>query len=140
MAYQIKRFSNKLEDLELLSADEKEKIVISVSFNINDLAQKLRPAYINIVNLQSKAKTVKNEVEKIALMEELGKGIVELYKMIFGEENTKIMVDFFEKDIVDMLSQTLPYVKDVVFPYVQEYTKNKRKQFTKNNKFGLFKR
>lgn len=140
MAYQIKRFSNRLEDLELISTDEKEKVVITVSFSINELSKNLRPAYLNILNLQNKVKTIKDEVEKITLMEDLGKAVIELYEMVFGKQNTQIMIDFFEKDIVDMLSQTFPYIVDVVLPYAQEYAKNKRKQFVRNNKVGMFRR
>ena len=70
------------------------------------------------------------------LIAEVGESVISLYNLIFGTEETRQIIDFFDGDYFEMIAQTIPFIHDVIAPAITNYVKQQRKNLIK--KKGLF--
>ncbi len=129
MAYQVKRAVIAEEVLELLNEDGSVAESIVVRLDADGMAEKVSKEYVNLVNIQQKcaeyaaAKTATPEV-----LEEMGNAVVSLYNAVFGESDTKIIIDFYEGKYIEMCHNVNPFITEIVIPKVRAIGKNKRKE------------
>lgn len=131
MAYKIRKSSHITEDLELLGDNGEVEKVISVDIDISRIMTGCRGMEITLLNLQKEAKK-KQTAEAVS---NFGKAVVEFFYMIFGEDNTKEMLDFFDGKYVDMFIQVMPFYYDVIKPALEIEIKNKRSDLASNHSF-----
>ena len=139
MAYQITRAQNLIDSLQLVSPDGDIKAEISINLNLSQIARDFRPCYLRLVQAQQKyrqaqeSENVENSSELIA---EVGESVISLYNLIFGTEETRQIIDFFDGDYFEMIAQTIPFIHDVIAPAITNYVKQQRKNLIKMK--GLF--
>ena len=128
MAYQIKRGNRICEELELL--DEKDQIVhtLRVYLDVDTMANSLREKQVALTRVQQELQNCKNEDAREHLEESLGELIYHLYLIVFGEENTKIILDFFEGRRMEMNLEINPFIFQVIIPRIQEMVKETRRK------------
>ncbi len=51
-------------------------------------------------------------------MDELGHRMCALFEIIFGEENTVKILEYYEHNYVEMLTKIYPYIRDVAMPKI----------------------
>lgn len=127
MAYQVKRSARVEEELELLSADGKESLMLCVRLDASSVTQKISQQYVELLNLQARLGKMKNEGDKIKLFEEIGSAVVVLFRSVFGETDTDRIIQFYEEDYVDMCRTILPFITEVVLPRVRKEAQKSRK-------------
>ncbi len=115
MAYRIQRRKQTANDtLELVSADGKICDTIEWSINLEELLAELP-------QIQERIK----DAQKRDDAEGIGRATVDLLTVIFGYENTKRILKFYEDKYFELLEDLTPYIVGVVYPKINEYSHEK---------------
>ena len=133
MAFQVKRKQQVEEELELL--DEKGNVihVIHVSLHADDVAGALSEKYVGLVSEQariSQAVLKGTTEEKMESYERLGNMIISLFQVVFGEENTQTIVEFYKGRYTEMLQELNPFILNIV-EQVRKIAQDNRKETMK---------
>ena len=99
MAYQAKRRKIYEEDFQLL--DEQGKVVhtLKVSLDADSMVTKLSEKHIALVNALKNIQNVKNTTSDNALTV-LGNTVIDILEAVFGKEDAKTILDFYENKYV----------------------------------------
>lgn len=127
MAYQAKRRKIYEEDFQLL--DEQGKVVhtLKVSLDADSMVTKLSEKHIALVNALKSVQNVKNTTSDNALTV-LGNTVIDILEAVFGKEDAKTILDFYENKYVEMCQEVMPFVTGVVIPEVRKIAQANKKQ------------
>lgn len=131
MAYQVKRTKQIYEELELL--DEADNVVrtLKILLDADTIYKTLNQKYLELENAQqymnSLGADIKEEIKNHAL-ERIGNAVYDLYLVIFGEDNTKTILDFYNDRMVEMNLEITPFIVDVIIPRMRESVKNMKRR------------
>ena len=131
MPYEIKRKPQLKDTLTLTDEDKNVKVVIDVDLDLNNISKDFRKKYVGFLDAQ-KAAYAANEAEDkkdvLLAYDEYGKSIYGLMCVVFGEESSKTILDFFENDLTELSSQILPFIQSVVYPAFQRAAAERTRQ------------
>lgn len=126
MAYQIKIAKNRIEeDLELVHADGSEAVTIHVSIDTGNIGKAVLKCYENVGNAQARLQSGETNANT---MEAYGRAVIELFGVIFGEENTRKLLEAFDGNETEMLLGVFPFIEDVVMPAVRSTSEARKEQ------------
>lgn len=127
MAYQAKRRKIYEEDFQLL--DEQGKVVhtLKVSLDADSMVAKLSEKHIALVNALKSVQNVNNATSDNALTV-LGNTVIDILEAVFGKEDAKTILDFYENKYVEMCQEVMPFVTGVVIPEVRKIAQENKKQ------------
>ena len=139
MAYQARRSRKLYEDFELVDENGDVVHTLKVSLDADDMVVAINRKYTALTKAltetteaQRKAKDKKELEESI---ETLGRAVLYLIEAVFGEENGKILVDFYEGRYLELSREVLPFISQVVIPRLVEIRKeNQKSMFMKYNR------
>lgn len=116
--YQIKR-NHIVEDLEI--EDNGKTLNLKVDLNVDTILHRYNKAQYKIAEASAQAKTAADEKELGMAEEAMGNAVLGLFEIVFGEEQTKQIIDFYGGDkALEMLGDIAPFINDVVAPKVNE--------------------
>mgnify|MGYP000797792544 FL=1 len=131
MAYQAKRSKKYVEDFELVDAEGNIKHTLHISLDVDDMTVKINRKYVALTRALSETTEAKRKVETAedlqGVFETLGNAMVDLLQAVFGEENAKILLDFYEDSYIEMSREVLPFISNVVIPRMIEIRKDNQK-------------
>lgn len=127
MAFQIKKENKVIEELELLDENNEVAKTIKVEINIDKIATEYRQRKIELAEAQQKIN--KGEEDAVELF---GVAIINMFKTVFGEENTVAILEYFEGKYTNMLTNCIPFVEQVIQPAIEKVVRDK-KQLLANN-------
>lgn len=131
MAYQAKRSKKYVEDFELVDAEGNIKHTLHISLDADDMTVKINRKYVALTRALSETTEAKRKVETAedlqGVFETLGNVMVDLLQAVFGEENAKILLDFYEDSYIEMSREVLPFISNVVIPRMIEIRKDNQK-------------
>lgn len=131
MAYQAKRSKKYVEDFELVDAEGNIKHTLHISLDADDMTVKINRKYVALTRALSEITEAKRKVETAedlqGVFETLGNAMVDLLQAVFGEENAKILLDFYEDSYIEMSREVLPFISNVVIPRMIEIRKDNQK-------------
>lgn len=84
-----------------------------------DLIKKFR-------QLEIKKAAAEKDTTKQENVEIIGKCIVEIFALFFGEENSKKILNFYSGDYASMCQDFIPYIYNAIVPKVQEMAKRQK--------------
>ena len=127
MAYQAKRRKIYEEDFQLV--DEHGSIVhtLKVSLDADSMVGKLSEKHVALVNALKNIQSVKGEISDNALSI-LGVTVVDILEAVFGKEDAKTIVDFYDNRYVEMCQEVMPFVTGTVIPEVRKISQENKKQ------------
>ena len=67
------------------------------------------------------------EEEKANGIAVLGAAVVDLFEAVFGKEDTKTILDFYENRYVEMCQEVVPFITQIVIPEVRKIAKQNKK-------------
>lgn len=148
MAYQAKRRKRFIEDFEL--ADENGEVVktLQVSLDADDMVARLSRKYTALMRVYQETANSQKDTEAIESYEKrlemLGNAVVELLEAVFGEEDTKTIVAFYENRYVEMCKEVVPFITQCVIPRCAEIKRENQKSilqsYNRKQRRTLFKR
>ena len=131
MAYQAKRSKKYVEDFELVDAEGNIKHTLHISLDADDMTVKINRKYVALTRALSETTEAKRKVDTAedlqGVFETLGNAMVDLLQAVFGEENAKILLDFYEDSYIEMSREVLPFISNVVIPRMIEIRKDNQK-------------
>lgn len=123
--YIIQKQGNFSDSFEI-RANDGDSLRITYTLKISsDMIRRFRALQVRIAEIEKQRKAHGDSAE---LAEQLGEVIVELYTLVFGEENTQALLAFYESDYVAMIVDIFPYIQNVVVPELSKYAKSRKKQ------------
>lgn len=124
MAYQAKR--NKVFKEEFQLVDENGKIVktIFVELDPSAVAQNLSRKYIDLQ--KALAAVNKAEHNKERMYETVGNAMKDILETVFGEDDTKTIIEFYDERYIEMCKEVLPFVSEIVVPQVRKLAQENR--------------
>lgn len=133
--YQIKR-NRIVEDIEI--EDNGKVLNLSVDLNVDTILHQYNKAQYKIAQAAEAAKQAANDNDLASAEEAMGNAILGLFEVVFGEDQTKQIIDFYgENKTLEMLGDISPFISDVVAPKImdaQQRIADRYKQVSKRGK------
>lgn len=129
MAYQAKRSGSVSEDLELVNEWGEVAKTIHVHLDADALNGSISKQYVKLLNLQKRIPELQQmSPEQLPeVHEEIGNAVITLFRSVFGEENTQVILDFYNNRYQEMIREIMPFITDVVLPQVRKLAAQGRK-------------
>lgn len=113
--YQITR-NHVVEDLKVTDAGTGEELVLHVDLSVDQILQR----YMQATEAFTKARNNANKGLTEERVEKLGEAILNLFVVIFGQEQAQKLVDFYGESYTEMLADVVPFINEVVAPKINE--------------------
>lgn len=125
----IKRTRPFLDTLEL--EDEDKQLTIAVNIHFERSAPLIRKAQMALIEAE---KAIQQDKKNPNNLETYGNAVIALFAAVFGEQETGEILQFYEGQYTDMLTDILPYILYTVLPAMQLYQRQKVEQMTQARK------
>lgn len=126
MAFKLKRFK-KTESLELVNEEGATEKIITVRLDKAGLAMKASKKYVEIQRLQAMAEKARGKENTEELVTKLGQTVIDFFEIIFGEEDTKAILEFYEGNYIEMALEVMPFIQEKVLPTVRAIAQQNRR-------------
>lgn len=130
MAYQAKRKKEYAEEFQLTEDDGTVVKTIHVKLDADSVVRNLSEKHVALVRALEDVRNVSasNEAEdKARGLEVLGSAVTDMLEAVFGAEDTKTIVDFYEGRYIEMCSEVVPFITGVVIPSIRKIAKDNKK-------------
>lgn len=126
--YQIKR-NHVVEDLQV--EDNGKTLDLHVDLNMDGIMQRYTAAAKTFADAQRAVRSSQTE-ERITAY---GEAILGFFSVIFGDDQTKQLVEFYDGAYTEMLTDVIPFINDVVAPKVAEAQQRVMQQYQNVKRF-----
>lgn len=131
MAYQAKRHKRFQEDFELVDGDGNVVHTLNVSLDADDMVAKINRKYTALTKALAETTEIKRNTQdpdKVqGCIETLGRAVVDLLEAVFGEEDAKTVIEFYEGRYIEMSQEVLPFITGCVIPRLTEMRNDNKK-------------
>lgn len=124
MAYQAKRKKQYKEEFQLVEEDGTVVQTLQVSLDADSMVRKLSEKHAALVRALQDVKKVQ-ESEKG--LEVLGNVVTDMFEAVFGAEDTKTILKFYDNRYVEMCQEVVPFITTVVIPEVRKIAQANKK-------------
>ena len=126
MAYKLERAKRIVKEFELagevitinLSADD---IIKEFTKTQNDIIR----ADIELKKAQAEGVSVENMNQRVAMY---GEAIIAMFRLIFGEETTEKILNFYENNYSEVIDMVFPFIQDEIIPEINALVEDRRKK------------
>ena len=125
MAFQVQRKSRLRETLELVSADGENTLSIDVDLNLDEMGGRIVAAQ-DVMTMA--AQLVAQEPQSVKAQEAFGSAVIALFGGVFGEADTKRILDFYDGHYAEMLTDIAPFISNVVFPAIKKASADRKQR------------
>lgn len=109
-----------IDDIKLQRADGTSEI-LHIALNLTpQVLGRYRQLQVKLLNVQKQSSDDPSKVE------EIGKIVIELFQLLFGEQNTQKLLEFYDDDFVSMCSEMFGYIQDSILPQINKAAKDKK--------------
>lgn len=123
--YQVTRKNRIKEQLQLCHADGTVALTADVDLNVDMIANRVSKAYETLGMAQLALQEAPNDG---AAMEAYGNAVISVFNVIFGEENTLKIVEFYENNWTEMLLDLFPFINNEIMPKIREASADRKAQ------------
>ena len=132
MAYQAKRAKNQTEIFELINDDGEVVNHFEVRIDAGGFGKRLSEKYVELSRAlaacqQIQTKTIDpSDVDRV--METVGLAVTDILYSVFGEADARKIIQFYDKNYVEMCQEVMPFVTETVLPKARKLGQANRKQ------------
>lgn len=120
------------EDTLRINGENGETLGLHIRMNTSpQLVKEYRGLQIQLIDAQKK---LKEQPGNDAALSEIGEATIRMIALLFGEDNTRKMQEFYGGDYVTMFTDIFPYIQNVIAPKIQEMAKERNAQFKRRFK------
>lgn len=123
--YQVTRKNRIKEQLQLCHADGTVALTAEVDLNVDVIANRVSKAYEALAMAQNSLQKTPNDPNAA---EAYGKAVLAVFDVIFGEENARNIVAFYENNYTEMLLDLFPFINNEIMPKIREASESRREQ------------
>lgn len=124
MAYQAKRKKLYTEDFELAEEDGRVIHTLHVSLDPDSMAVKLSEKHTALVRALQDINQVKEE--NTGSLEKIGNAVTDILEAVFGQEDAKTIIAFYQGRYIELCREVIPFVTDVVVPQVRNLARENK--------------
>ena len=119
MAYQIKRAAHIIDEISI--EDNGKHLTVRVDLQVERILRDYNAAWAKIGAAQKQIQELKEKGENTDdAAAAVGAAIMALFSLLFGEEQTRQIMDFYDGAYLEMLADFVPYISEKIVPKVQE--------------------
>lgn len=130
--YQINRTNHIVDEVKM--TDNGRELIVKVDLNVEKIMGRYNAARREIAAAQQNVTDIRNSDRAAELLPQataqLGSAIVALFVLIFGEEQTESIAEFYQGDHLGMLGDFIPYLTEVVMPKIQQAQEQLASKYT----------
>ena len=115
--YKVKR-NHIVEDLEI--EDNGKVLKLAVDISVDTMLKSYNNAQYKIAQASIDAKQAKDDNDMSKAEEAMGNAVLGLFEVIFGAEQTKQIIEFYDNKSLEMLGDIAPFITEVVAPRFKE--------------------
>ncbi len=131
MAYQAKRKKKFIEDFELVDENGNVLETLHIQLDADDMLAKLNRKYTELCRTLAETTEIKRKAHSNEEMgdcvEKLGNAVIQMFEAVFGEEDTKTIISFYDNRYIEMCQEVVPFIKNVVIPRIGKIKKENQK-------------
>lgn len=124
MAYQAKRKKIYEEEFQLAEEDGTVVHTLHVSLDADSMVKKLSEKQVELINALKRVKEAQADAEG---MEILGNAVIAMIEAVFGVEDAKVILDFYNNRYIELCNEVVPFITDVVIPEVRKIAAQNKK-------------
>ena len=114
------------DEIELQKNDGTSEI-LKIKIDIcPELVKKYRELQVRFVNLQ---KCSNSNPGDLKIVEDIGKAVVDVFCLLFGDENAKKIIEFYSDDFQQTAYNLFPYIQNVLVPKFHEVARQRKQAF-----------
>lgn len=131
MAYQAKKNKQFIEDFKLIDENGDLFRTLQVRLDADDMVAKINRKYTDLCQALQETNEIKRksqsneEIEDC--VEKLGNAVVQLFEAVFGIEDAKTIVEFYDNRYIEMCNEVVPFITKVVIPRLYDIRKQNQK-------------
>lgn len=138
MAYKITRTQKITETLEL--SDKNGNVIDSIDIDIDAdaVCTAFRKKQTEVIDAERRLKEIRKngvETDLECAYEAYGNAVIAIFELIFGEDCTKKLLEFFEDNYIEMGIQVVPFINAVIVPKINETLRNRKAQIRALHKY-----
>lgn len=136
----LERKKKLVDTLELKNEDGSTFAILNIDLDVDRIMAEYNRARNDVIRAQQK---IKADPQNPEILNEYGKAIVSVLDVLFGAENTKKLLEFYENKYSELLEMIFPYISNEIEPRMREIVNDKvakmKAQFNRKQrrKFGL---
>lgn len=139
MAYQAKRSQKVIEDFELVNENGQIETTIHVYIDADSMVEKIRKKYVTLVSAHGEMLKIQEKITDKEVLhniyEKVGRAEIDLIEAVFGEEDTKKILEFYGERYVEMAKEVMPFISEIILPKIEKIAKqNKKELLSKYNR------
>lgn len=128
MAYQAKRHKRFQEDFELVNEEGEVIHSLHVDLDADDLVPRLNRKYTELIRAladtsEAKQGKITSSEDADQRFERLGHAVVDMLEAVFGEEDTALILDFYDNRYIELTKEVVPFITKCVIPRCIEIRK-----------------
>lgn len=116
------------ETLQLLNEEGTQELTVVVDLDIDQIAARVNKSYEKIGMLQN---DLKKNPRDTRTMEAFGQAILEIFKIIFGDDQAMKVLEFYDENYTEMLVDLFPFINEEIMPQVKEASRQRAEQLAK---------
>ena len=128
MAYQARRKKLYEEDFELVDENGVTCHVLHVALDPDAMAAKLSAKHLALVKALQKVHSVDAKESPEEALEVIGNATTDILEAVFGQEDAKTIIGFYNGKYIMMTKEVIPFVTEVVIPEVRKMAQKNRKE------------
>lgn len=133
MSYVIKKAAHVQDEVKI--QDGEKELTVSVNIYVDQVMGSFEKYRRQIgaaqKNIQDITKSDKVPEDKVAeAYAALGEAVVAFFSLLFGEEQTQKILDFYDGRSASMLADFIPYITEKIVPEVQKAQKEVAARYT----------
>ena len=147
MAYQVGRSRKIRESLELVDDNGNVVTTVYTDIDADKIAKEFNKRVNAIIRAEIAAKSLPKSGEITAMTTEqaeaanasvqsYGEAVINLFQLIFGDEGTQTILDFYDNAYFEMSMQVFPFILDVVKPRIEDSVRKMQERAKQNYEIG----
>ena len=143
MAYQVGRSRKIRESLELVDDNGSVVTTVYTDIDADKTAKEFNKRVNAIIRAEIAAKSLPKSGEITAMTTEqaeaanaavqsYGEAVINLFQLIFGDEGTQTILDFYDNAYFEMSMQVFPFILDVVKPRIEDSVRKMQERAKQN--------
>lgn len=136
MAYTIKKAPH-IQD-EVVIQDGEKKLTLTVNIYVDDIMTEVDATRAQLAQAQARIQELRRasagENEIAAAYLELSRAAVSLFRLVFGPEQTELLVEFYDDRVAAALADLVPYLTEVILPAIKTAQADLAKRYTAWNR------
>lgn len=143
MAYQVGRSSKIRESLELVDNSGNVVTTVYTDVDADKIAKEFNKRVNAVVRAEAAAKSLPKAGEITAMTAEqaeaataavqsYGDAVINLFQLIFGDDGTQAIIDFYDNAYFEMSMQVFPFILDIVKPRIEDSIREMQERAKQN--------